>query len=131
MIHLPNNFQIFLTENGFHHTQNDPEEEIDIYSSIDLTLRIVEDYNSFKSIDLLGRFTPNKWFSLNVVRSYILNNEDYLKALDFNIGYDFLIKYYKEVLERFDKKNYLTTFEALNKLYERRGEGQLFRVFKK
>lgn len=93
-----------------------------VYSCDYFILRIVEDRNLFKSMEISSGLNPDKWVSLNIIRSFILKNDDYLKALDFTIASVFLMNYFQEIVNIFNSRSYFQTAQSLKKLVDRRAE---------
>lgn len=115
-------FNEFLKEKKFDFVESKFQGRVEIYSSDFLTLRIVQDRNLFKSVEISGKEDPDNWFSLNIIRSFILSNEDYLLALNFEVGLHFLIEYFNVVLGLFLPENYFSTVISLKKLEDKRAE---------
>lgn len=115
-------FQEFLKDNNFKFLESKFDNRVEIYSSEYLILRIVQDGNLFKSVEVSSRQDANDWFSLNIIRSLVLKNEDYLKVLDFEVACFFLVEYYSVVLDLFSAKNYSLTIKLLKKLEDKRAE---------
>ena len=121
MLQLEQEFKEFLNDN-FQFVENKFGDRVHIYTSSSLVLRIVQDVNGFRSIEISTIRRPDNWFDLSVIRSYILNNEDYFKALDFKIAYAFLISYYQKVKALFDEEKYAATEKAISELRHLRAE---------
>ncbi len=124
MVKVPAHFKKFLKEEKFTLVQGRLFGRVDIYSNNNLTLRIVKDYNAFKSIEISSKIDTSRWLDLSILRSYSLGNDDYFDALDFEVGINFFIEYYKEICSLLDSNNYHSTVIKLRELAIKRSESE-------
>ncbi|CAN5572792.1 hypothetical protein BH10BAC2_BH10BAC2_09870 [soil metagenome] len=115
-------FQDFLRAYDFNLLESKFGGNVEIYSSNCIILKIVQDRNMFNSMEIFVKEDPDNWFSLNIIRSFILKNEDYLQALDFDMGLCFFMEYYATIIDLFNSKNYYSTIKSLKKLEDKRAE---------
>jgi len=114
-------FRNFLNQN-FKIIESLFEGRVVVYDCGYFVLRIVEDRNLFKSIEVSSELVPDNWFSLNVIRSFILKNDDYFKALDFGIAYVFIMNYFQNIANLFSSRSYPQTAKSLKELEDSRAE---------
>jgi hypothetical protein len=100
MIELESDFQKFLNAN-FAFAENMFDGAVDIYSSADMKLRIVRDRNAklYMSVSTLENpQNSSDWIILSDLRSYMLDNDDYLKEIEFYEISTFFRENYEKVI---------------------------------
>ena len=118
MIELESIFKQFLDQN-FDFIESKFEGAVDIYSSSTLKLRIVRDRNTKLYMDISPLDNPQEpsdWIIMGDLRSYMLNNDDYLKGSDFLNVSTFFRENYKQILLLLD-----TNYENVKKALKERG----------
>lgn len=100
MIELESDFSKFLNDN-FEFAESMFEGAVNIYSSRNLKLRIVRDRNTKLYMDTSiheNPQTPSDWIIMGDLRSYMLNNDDYLEGADFHEVSTFFQENYQNIL---------------------------------
>jgi len=114
MITLSPTFQDFLKQRGFTLEETKLNERILIYASYNFKLRIGEDFNGYISIDIKRTEDEFKWIELDLLRSYILKNEDYLEGISFETAVSFFIGYFENISKVLSNDLYNSTITALD-----------------
>jgi hypothetical protein len=118
MIELEPNFKHCLNQN-FDFSESLFEDAVNIYSSPILKLRIVRDRNAKLYMDISPLDNPQQpsdWIMMGDLRSYMLNNDDYLRGSDFNEVSPFFQENYKQILLLLE-----TNYETVKKTLKERG----------
>ncbi len=121
MLQLEPEFKDFLDAN-FQFAESKFNDRVHIYRSDDLILRIVQDINGFRSMEISTIKRPDSWFDLSAVRSYVLKNDDYFNVLDFKIAYNFFISEYQKIRALFSEEKYAETVREVSELRYLRAE---------
>ena len=118
MIELEPNFRQFLDQN-FDFVESKFDGAVDIYFSPILKLRIVRDRNTELYMDISPLDNPQQpsdWIIMGDLRSYMLDNDDYLKGSDFLEVSTFFKENNKQILSLLD-----TNYENVKKALKERG----------
>lgn len=121
MVDIPTTFHQFLKQK-FSDFFEGTEGRGDVYSSSQLALRLSQDRNGYKSIEINAVIDPNKWYDVDRVSAYALKNDRHLEGTDFEFKYNFVMQQYAQILELFDRKNYPVTAQQLENLGYKRAE---------
>lgn len=123
MIELESNFKQFLDQN-FDFIKSEFDGVVHIYSSPVLRLRIVSDRNTKLYMDISPLDDPQEasdWIMMGDLRSYMLDNDDYLKGSDFFQVSTFFKENYTQILSLLEK-NYDDVKKALKKRGQHRAD---------
>ena len=122
-------FKKFLNDN-FKLIEQNGEDTIRIYSSPNYKLRIVQDNNRSRFIDVSTNDKPDDWFYLDVLRSYILNNDDYItsESDSFKTLFKFLSENEEKVQFALNKDNYTQTEAGYERMLRKRSDERFGRV---
>ncbi|HRH49106.1 MAG TPA: hypothetical protein PLP23_10155 [Panacibacter sp.] len=123
MIELEPSFRQFLEDN-FELIESKFDGAVNIYSSKKLKLRIVRDQNTklFMDISTLDNpQTSSDWVIMDDLRSYMLNNDDYLEYTDFYKVSSFFQENFDNILSLLNM-NYDNVKKALKERGEYRAE---------
>lgn len=108
----------FLHNNGFSLTESSDNGRLQIYFTDKVKVKIVNDYNGFEYFEI---GSPNfndrwDWLDLAYVRSIVLNNEDYMKALDTKDAADFIVNHYRDIVNFVDKVSFVSNKSKVEQL---------------
>jgi hypothetical protein len=126
MLEVNHHFKEFLAKH-FSFVESKFENRVDIYSSQNLKLRIVRDHNSKLYMDITileNPQNPNDWIILSDLKSYMLNNDDYLKVNDFDETANFLISNHNKITELLN-----TDYENVKRALTERGKIRAEKMF--
>jgi len=116
MIELEPDFRQFLDQN-FDFVESKFDGAVDIYFSPILKLRIIRDRDAELYMDISpldNPEMPSDWTMMVDLRSYMLDNEDYLTGSDFPEVSTFFKKNYKQILTLL-QTDYENVMNALKK----------------
>lgn len=119
-------FEDFIRDKMYKEIETLFENRVCIYSNGTLYFRFVTDYNNNVNVDISNIGTPvgaNGWFQIEIIRSMILNNEDYfIGTLTLDDACNYIVDNYVEIQRLFSPPVYPTTVKIAEEMRERRGQ---------
>ncbi|SRR6266496_1856622 len=122
MIELGTAFEDFLNEKGFILEETKRDGRLLIYLSFEFQLRIGEDYNGSKWIDIKRKGNDFQWIELILLMSYILKKDDYLPGIPFDAVKSFFMESFDNILKLLDDDSYSSTLLALQTIKHKRAQ---------
>ncbi len=119
MIELEPRFKQFI-ETNLKFIEGQLNDTVNVYSAEHLKVRICREKDGLLDIDistLISPQTQDDWIMISGLRSYMLNNDDYLKVPVFNETCSFFQENYQNILALLN-----TRLNQVKKALKKRGE---------
>ena len=101
MTQLPTNFEDFLNKH-FQLIESYANDRVHVYSSAEIRVRVVHDRNDRLFMYVSNKENPTRdiedWIIFSDLRSYMLNNDDYLEYNEFDKVSLFFLENYKDII---------------------------------